>query len=124
METGCRRGELLSLQWADVSLRNNTITIRAEKAKDGDRRVLPVSQRLKGVLEMVRHGPDGKEHSPAAYVFGDSIGGRIGDPKKAWVKARTAAGITDLHFHNLRHEAGSRLLEAGWPLNHVQRARI
>lgn len=26
----------------------------------------------------------------------------------------------DLHFHDLRHEAGSRLLEAGWPVHHVQ----
>ena len=26
----------------------------------------------------------------------------------------------DLHFHDLRHEAGSRLLEAGIPLHHVQ----
>lgn len=26
----------------------------------------------------------------------------------------------DLHFHDLRHEAGSRLLEAGWPLHEVQ----
>ena len=120
VETGCRRGELLSLQWTDVSLQANTITIRAEKAKDGDRRVLPVSQRLKGVLEMVRHDPEGKEHSPAAFVFGDAIGGRIADPKKAWVKACTAAGIINLHFHDLRHEAGSRLLEAGWPLHHVQ----
>jgi hypothetical protein len=25
-----------------------------------------------------------------------------------------------LHFHDLRHEAGSRLLEAGWPVHHVQ----
>ena len=69
---------------------------------------------------MVRHDPEGKEHSPAAFVFGDAIGGRIVDPKKAWVKACTTAGITDLHFHDLRHEAGSRLLEAGWPLHHVQ----
>jgi site-specific recombinase XerD len=30
------------------------------------------------------------------------------------------AGVTHLHFHDLRHEAGSRLLEAGWPLHHVQ----
>jgi integrase len=52
-------------------------------------------------------------HSPAAYVFGDAIGGRLGDPKKAWMRACTAAGITDLHFHDLRHEAG-------WPLHHVQ----
>ena len=26
----------------------------------------------------------------------------------------------DLHFHNLRHEAGSRWLEQGWPLHHVK----
>jgi hypothetical protein len=26
----------------------------------------------------------------------------------------------NLHFHDLRHEAGSRLLEAGWPLHEVQ----
>jgi integrase len=25
----------------------------------------------------------------------------------------------DLHFHDLRHEAGSRKLEAGWPLHAV-----
>jgi integrase/recombinase XerD len=25
-----------------------------------------------------------------------------------------------LRFHDLRHEAGSRLLERGWPLHHVQ----
>jgi hypothetical protein len=25
----------------------------------------------------------------------------------------------DLHFHDLRHEAGLRLLEAGWPVHHV-----
>jgi integrase len=27
----------------------------------------------------------------------------------------------DLHFHDLRHEAGSRKLEAGWPLHAVSR---
>ena len=26
----------------------------------------------------------------------------------------------NLHFHDLRHEGGSRLLEAGWPVHHVQ----
>jgi Phage integrase family len=33
---------------------------------------------------------------------------------------RTGWVIANLHFHDLRHEAGSRLLEAGWPLHHVQ----
>lgn len=43
------------------------------------------------------------------------------DPKKSWLKACRAADVQDLHFHDLRHEAGSRLLEQGWPLHHVQR---
>ena len=120
IETGCRRGELLSLQWADVNLRRHELTIRAEKAKDGDTRTLPISQRLLGVLEMVRHGPAGKKHGPATYVFGDAVGGKVADPKKAWATACKRAKITGLHFHDLRHEAGSRLLEAGWPLHHVQ----
>ena len=34
--------------------------------------------------------------------------------------SRAALRVIDLHFHDLRHEAGSRLLEAGWPLHHVQ----
>lgn len=29
-------------------------------------------------------------------------------------------GLVDLHFHDLRHEAGCRWLELGWPLHHVQ----
>jgi integrase len=53
-------------------------------------------------------------------VFGNSVGKQIKDPKKAWLACCEAAGISDLHFHDLRHEAGSRMLEAGWPLHHVQ----
>jgi len=43
-----------------------------------------------------------------------------------WTKTRLTAesravlDAIDLHFHDLRHEGGSRLLEAGWPLHHVQ----
>ena len=53
-------------------------------------------------------------------MFGDRIGQKVKDPKKSWLKCCTDAGITDLHFHDLRHEAASRLLEQGWPLQHVQ----
>ena len=31
-----------------------------------------------------------------------------------------AAQAINLHFHDLRHEAGCRWLEAGWPIHHVQ----
>jgi integrase len=35
-------------------------------------------------------------------------------------ESRAALRDIDLHFHDLRHEAGSRFHEAGWPLHHVQ----
>ena len=35
--------------------------------------------------------------------------------------SRAALREINLHFHDLRHEAGSRMLESGWPLHHVQK---
>ena len=34
--------------------------------------------------------------------------------------SREPLRVIDLHFHDLRHEAGCRWLEAGWPIHHVQ----
>jgi site-specific recombinase XerD len=36
------------------------------------------------------------------------------------VASLTAYRQIDLHFHDLRHEAGSRFLESGWPRHHVK----
>ena len=120
LETCCRRGELLSLRWRDVSLGRREIALRAENTKDDELRRLPVSPRLAGVLDMLRLDPAGQPHPPDAHVFGNRIGQPIKDPKKAWMKVCRESGITDLKFHDLRHEAASRLLEAGWPLQAVQ----
>jgi integrase len=84
LETCCREGELLSLQWCDVSLDRGELTLRAAKTKDREDRVVPISRRLRGVLEMVRFDPAGEPMSPAAYPFGDELGRRAGDTKRAW----------------------------------------
>jgi integrase len=76
------------------------------------------------------------------YVFGDDAGEKVANFKRSWETAvlkahghapqwtKSSKGLNresralldaiDLHFHDLRHEGGSRLLEAGWPLHHVQ----
>jgi len=151
LETCCRLGELLSLQWRDVSLERGEIVLRAEKTKDREDRIIPVSGRLRAVLEMVRLDPAGRPFPPTAHPFGDEIGQRVGNIKHAWQStvlranghkpawqwrkkggpadkgstklspaSQQAYRAVDLHFHDLRHEAGSRLLEAGWPVHHVQ----
>ena len=91
IETGCRRGELLALQWADVNLSKRTLLVRATEAgarKTRQSRSLPVSSRLAGVLEMARLDPAGREYPPRAYVFG-ALGTRLKTVKKAWETAVT-----------------------------------
>ena len=102
-------------------------------------RLLPVSARLAAVLEMAKLDLAGREYPPSAYVFG-ALGARILNVKKGWETAvlrahghepawvrgalapasRAQLEAVDLHFHDLRHEAGCRWLEQGWPIHHVQ----
>ncbi len=120
LETGCRRGELLALQWRDVNLERKELRVRAENAKTSAERVVPITTRLAAVLELAQYDPKGKTLPAEAFVFGDALGGRIGEIKTAWRNACAAAGLEDLHFHDLRHEAGSRWLEGGMPIHHVK----
>ena len=138
IETCCRRGELLKLLWKDVDLEGGDITVRAENAKTAVERVLPISDRLAAVLEMCKTDPLGRNHKPTAYVFGE-MGQPIKNIKKAWETAilrahghepvwqktglaaasRAELKAINLHFHDLRHEGASRLLEQGWSLHEV-----
>src|SRR5207245_3183617 len=77
LETACRVGELLSLQWHQVRWDLNEIHLPAKKTKALRRRDLPMSQALRGVLEMRRHDPAGHEYPAEAYVFGDAAGHRV-----------------------------------------------
>jgi integrase len=129
LETGCRKGELLGLQWSKVQLAGRPeIWLSADKTKTGKARRVPISTRLKPVLEMRRDALRAvlelKEDEPlpeTLYVFGNEIGQRAGAIKTAWRLACERAKVNDLHFHDLRREAGSRWMEAGVPLATIQK---
>jgi len=124
LSTGCRVGELLTLQWRDVQIDRTghyrAILLRAGKTKTGTMRIVPVGQRLAEVLEMLRTDPDGNNLPAEAFVFGDEIGGNIASVKTAWRSACAAAKIEDLHFHDLRREFACRLLESRAELHDVR----
>jgi integrase len=121
LESGCRKGELLSLQWRQVRWAPRAeLVLPAGKTKTKQERTVPISSRLRAILEMRRNGPDGEPHPPEAYVFGNEIGQRVITVKTAWRLACRRAKIADLHFHDLRREAGSRWLEGGVPLQIIQ----
>ena len=131
-----RQGELLGLQWKDVSFERNVITLPAKKTKAKRDRKIPISSRLRMILEMRRIDPAGDLHEPACFVFGNEVGERKSSASvyEAWkvtvLKANRYPGVprehhhayraVDLRFHDLRREAGSRWLEGGLPLHKVR----
>lgn len=118
LETGCRKGELLSLQWHQVRAQ---LFLPAGKTKAKRDRRVPISSELARVLARRRLDPAGETLPPEAYVFGDEIGRRRNSIKTAWLLTCKRAKITDLHFHDLRREAGSRWMDAGVSLAEIQR---
>jgi integrase len=46
LDTAARPGEILSLQWRDVSLGRHELVFRAEKSKTRTERIVPISTRL------------------------------------------------------------------------------
>ena len=98
LHTGCRRGELFDLQWRDIDLVTARLTVRAETAKSGRSRVVPLNVEAVKTLRAWR--PAGVE--PTHYVFPADDGGRLQDIKTAFLKAVRDAGFTAFRFHDLR----------------------
>jgi integrase len=100
LETAMRRGELLALQWRDVSIERRTAHIRMSKTGKG--RGVPLSRKAVAVLQRI------PQHS--ARVFDGVTYEAV---KQSFPRACDWAGITDLRLHDLRHEATSRFIEKG-----------
>lgn len=96
LETALRKGELLSLKWNDVYLSQRFVTVR--NSKNGDTRDVPLSIRAVELLTVLQSGDEG-------FVF--SV--LPGTADTLFRKAVKRAGIENLHFHDSRHEAISRL---------------
>jgi integrase len=107
LETAMRSGEIVGLRWADLDLAARTA--RLARTKNGDPREVPLSTRA---VELLRLLPAG-----TGPVFG--LSGAVRDA--LWRRARDAAGVVDLHFHDSRAEAIWRLSKR---LDVLQLARV
>ena len=119
LETGCRKQELLSLQWQQVDWARNELWLPGMKTKTKRPRRIPISAALYDMLVRRQRGSGGEISRPEEYVWGTDAGTRIRDIKTAWVATCRRAGIRGLRFHDLRHEAASRKVEAGYPMHAV-----
>lgn len=96
--TGMRGGELVHLEWSQVDLEQHTISL--SMTKNGDSRVVPLFKAATELLRSTPH-PVGQER---LFEFYDTNG-----LSAAFRRTCERANIVDLHFHDLRHEAASRL---------------
>ena len=89
--------------------------ILAPKAKDREERRIPIMPALAKILERRKVGPDGQELTADRYVFGNQVGEPVARRRLCtwWNDTLSAAGVKDLHLHDLRAEAASQSSEAG-----------
>lgn len=98
LETGMRAGEIVPLCWEQIDLANNVI--RLDMTKNGERRAVPLSEAAVVAIKTLPRPIQGGR----VTSFYDSRG-----LSAAFRRACERAGIAGLRFHDLRHEAASRL---------------
>ena len=118
LATAMRRGELASMRWEHLD--RTARVLRVPETKTGVPRRVPLSSRALAVLDDLPRRIDG-------YVWGIRADGisqafvRVMKRARAGYEAECAAAgkdpdlrmLRDLRFHDLRHEATSRLFERG-----------
>lgn len=110
LETAMRQSELVAIEWQRVDLTKCVVYLPT--SKNGEARGVPLSSRAVAVLTRLSPLRSGR-------IFPDLTAEAI---KRSFIRACARAKINDFNFHDLRHEAASRLFEKG--LNPMEVASI
>ncbi|MDX7853002.1 site-specific integrase [Aeromonas caviae] len=100
IETGMRQGEILGMRWENLDMRLGVAHLL--QTKNGSKRDVPLTVRAREAFSRLGVQQDGPifHYTPSGF-------------KSIWKAMIRRLGITDLHFHDLRHEAISRMFELG-----------
>ncbi len=101
LDSGLRRGEILTLDWKDIDFEAGIITILGTHTKTQRTRSVPMTNRTKAeLLSLATFDTSGK-----VFPFNDF--------KRSWATAVKVAKIDGLHFHDLRRTFVTRLQSGG-----------
>ena len=136
--TGLRLGELLGLSWSDLDLEAGTLTVRrslavahdgawqlAEPKSSRSRRTIPLPSIGRDAINRRKASQDAESTAAGTVwqdqhnlIFTDGVGRpmRPEGVSAAFQKARGAAGLPRVRFHDLRHSAATLMLAEGVPL--------
>jgi integrase len=126
---GLRLGELLALHWRDADFAGQALTVSRSMSagvesstKSGRVRRVPLADQAAAALERLSR----RAHfvSPEDLVFCNALGRHLDGSalRRRFKRARDAAGLRPLRFHDLRHTYGSLLAAAGVDLVAIQAA--
>ena len=114
--TGLRLGEICKLRWEDYRPETKTIWVRDRKdpevkhGKDDEIALIKQTGYDTNEILLAQRGI----HSELVFPYsGDTI-------SSVFPRAVKKLGIKDLHFHDLRHEFCSRMVEHGWSIAKVR----
>ena len=105
LATAMRRSEILSLEWSHIDLGAGIATL--PNTKNGKQRRVPLSPSALEILKQLPHKAD-QAFRTTDYAI-----------RQGWDRLVRRAGIENLKFHDLRHEAISLLFEHGLNLPEV-----
>jgi integrase len=114
LETGMRSSEILTLRRMQVDLKRRIV--RLLETKNTSPRTVPLSVTAVELFrqainhpvrpidtDLIFYGEPGKDGKRRPYQF-----------NPVWMKIKRRLGLADVRFHDLRHEAVSRFVEAGF----------
>jgi integrase len=111
---GARRGEVLSMRWADLDLTAGIWSKPPSSTKQKEHHQVPLSAPVRQLLSEIRAAQSAKHRVLGTYVFpGPGSSGHIVEVKKGWRSLCKAADITGLRIHDLRHSFASQLASGG-----------
>ena len=106
IETAMRQSEILNIEWSHINWQRRTILLPL--TKNGTSREVPLSETAHNLMKAQR-----EQNLPAPFpLTGNAF-------RLAWNRLKKRVKITDLRFHDLRHEAISRFFELGLSLPEV-----
>ena len=100
-----RRSEILNLRWVDIDLDSGFACLF--DTKNGEDRRVPLTKTARDVLSKLPNQDERVFPISANCV------------RLAWERSRNKASISDLRFHDLRHEAVSWFFEMGMSVPEV-----